>query len=180
MKERATTQESQGVSLSTNSNEGGSWGRAAEEEEILAGLRLWRDSCFSLAELAASHRGAAGAMLEACGGGLVASLAGAHDELLPAVEAAFRRGALSSSPPSEPAATATEKVSENLFFLSLKKLLLRHASQPATALDYPSHRAFAFTSKIKTTNGHERSFSTCDSRDYAVRYPSTLRLRENK
>ena len=69
--------------------------------EVLDGLSLWRDSCFSLAALAASHRGAAGAMLEAgCGGGLVAALAGAHDELLPAVEAAFY------SP-----STATEKVS---------------------------------------------------------------------
>ena len=66
----------------------------SETGEILAGLLLWRDSCFSLAALAASHRGAAGAMLEACGGGLVASLAGAHDELLPAVEAAFFEGAL--------------------------------------------------------------------------------------
>jgi len=93
-------------------------GEEGEAGEVLAGLRLWRDSCFSLAALAASHRGAAGAMLESCGGGLVASLAGAHDELLPAVEAAFsRRGAAAAtcSPSSESTTAAAEKVRDNIF-----------------------------------------------------------------
>ena len=156
--------------------------RGEDDEDILAGLRLWRDSCFSLAALAASHRGAAGAMLEACGGGLVASLAGAHDELLPAVEAAFfSRGNFS---PSEPAAaTATEKVRRSkktcvlLLFLSSLSLFTFFgiASQPPHSIIRATEPSLFLPSKVKKakTKWPRAVFFDVRKQRLAVRYPST-------
>lgn len=141
---------------------------ASKYEEIIDGLLLWMDACFSLAALAASHRGAAGSMLEACGGGLVASLAGAHDELLPAVEAAFYQGSLGAAEPT----SATEKVRTSFFsFRFFFTLFFRDSNQSHPIIRATGPPLYGLT-LYNETNGHERSFSSlCESRD-AVRYPS--------
>jgi len=164
--------------MMVSGSEGGSNNESTGEIlEILDGLSLWRDSCFSLAALAAAHRGAAGAMLEACGGGLVASLAGAHDELIPAVEAAFFRGASSSSSSSSSAEAtgAAEKVGSFLFFSSFLSSSSSSTDPTTTTKSTRLSEPPGLRFLIKTPNGHERSFSSVRKQRLAVRYPSKLR-----